>query len=132
MLLRTVLSGHTIVYEPRAVVHHAHRPDYADLRRQVYSYGVGLTAYYLKTLLARPALIGDFLAKLPVGLRFMLSADSGLNDASSRTIRPSSSGSSDVGCWRAAGLRAEPAALRPPSGAVDLAEAPRRRVAPPR
>jgi O-antigen biosynthesis protein len=80
-LLRTVLSGQTIVYEPRAVVHHAHRPDYADLRRQVYSYGVGLTAYYLKTLLARPALIGDFLAKIPVGLRFLLSADSGLNEA---------------------------------------------------
>jgi O-antigen biosynthesis protein len=80
-LLRVVLSGQTIVYEPRALVHHAHRPDYANLRRQVYSYGVGLTAYYLKTLLARPALAADFLAKIPVGLRFLLSPDSGLNDA---------------------------------------------------
>ena len=80
-LLRTVLSGQTIVYEPRAVVHHAHRPDYENLRRQVYSYGVGLTAYYLKTLLARPSLAWDFLPKIPVGLRFMLSPDSELNDA---------------------------------------------------
>ncbi len=80
-LLRTVLCGQTIAYEPRAVVHHAHRPDYDDLRRQVYSYGVGLTAYYLKTLLARPDLVGDFLAKIPVGLRFLLSAESELNEA---------------------------------------------------
>jgi GT2 family glycosyltransferase len=80
-LLRSVLSGQTIVYEPRAVVHHAHRPDYANLRRQVYSYGVGLSAYYLKTLLARPALIRDFVAKIPIGLRFLLSAESGLNES---------------------------------------------------
>jgi GT2 family glycosyltransferase len=80
-LLRTVLSGQTILYEPRAVVHHAHRPDYAALRRQVYSYGVGLSAYYLKTLLDRPALTLDFLAKIPAGLRFLLSSESDLNES---------------------------------------------------
>jgi O-antigen biosynthesis protein len=80
-LLRTVLSGQTILYEPRAVVHHAHRPDYGALQRQVYSYGVGLSAYYLKTLLSRPALFLDFLGKIPAGVRFLLSPDSDLNDA---------------------------------------------------
>jgi GT2 family glycosyltransferase len=78
-LLRTVLSGQTIRYEPRALVHHAHRPDYEGLRRQVYSYGVGLSAYYLKTLTDRPALALDFLAKVPGGLRFLLNPDSELN-----------------------------------------------------
>ncbi len=79
VLLRTVLTGHTVVYEPRAIVLHAHRPDYEGLRRQVYAYGAGLSAYYLKTLLANPSLIKDFARKLPVGLRFALSSGSSKN-----------------------------------------------------
>ncbi len=79
VLLRTVLNGHTVVYEPRAVAWHAHRPDYDGLRRQVYAYGAGLSAYYLKTLLASPQLMGDFARKVPVGLRFALSSRSSKN-----------------------------------------------------
>jgi len=79
VLLRTLLTGHTIVYEPRAIALHAHRPDYEGLRRQVYAYGAGLSAYYLKTLLANPSLAKDFLRKLPVGLRFALSSGSSKN-----------------------------------------------------
>jgi GT2 family glycosyltransferase len=79
MLLRTILSGHTIVYEPEALVHHAHRPDYSALRRQVHAYGAGLSAYYLKTILAEPRFLIDFLRVLPAGLRFMFSADSHIN-----------------------------------------------------
>ncbi len=79
VLLRTVLSGHAIVYEPGALVHHFHRRDYGDLRRQVYSYGVGLTAYYLKTLLASPQLSADLVRRLPAALRYLLSPSSALN-----------------------------------------------------
>jgi glycosyltransferase involved in cell wall biosynthesis len=79
VLLRTILSGQTIVYEPRALVYHAHRPDYNALRRQVYAYGAGLVAYYLKTLLARPRLVLDFARALPAGLRFMFSSESHIN-----------------------------------------------------
>jgi O-antigen biosynthesis protein len=79
VLLRTVLTGHTVVYEPGAIVHHAHRPDYDALRRQVYAYGAGLSAYYLKTLLANPSLAKDFARKVPVGLRFALSSGSSKN-----------------------------------------------------
>lgn len=79
VLLRTVLTGHKIVYEPRALVHHAHRPDYQALRRQVYAYGVGLVAYYLKTLSDNPRLVGDFLARVPAGVRLMFAADSHVN-----------------------------------------------------
>ena len=80
-LLRTILSGQTIVYEPRALVHHAHRPTYEGLRRQVYAYGVGLTAYYLKTLLSRPTEIPDFARRIPAGVRFLLSSESALNES---------------------------------------------------
>lgn len=83
-LLRTILTGNRIVYEPSALVHHAHRPDYEGLKRQVYAYGAGLTAYYLKTLLGDPRLIPDFLRRVPAGLRLMLSGDSSLNAGKQR------------------------------------------------
>jgi hypothetical protein len=40
-----IVSGHVIVYEPGAIVRHAHRPDFESLRRQSFGYGVGLGAY---------------------------------------------------------------------------------------
>jgi GT2 family glycosyltransferase len=79
ILLRTILRGHTIVYEPNAVVHHAHRPDYAALRRQIHAYGAGVVACHLKTLLANPSLTPSFVGKLPIGLRFILSSGSSKN-----------------------------------------------------
>ena len=80
ILLRTILTGHTIVFQPSAVVYHAHRRDYAGLSRQVYSYGVGLTAYLLKTMLSNPRLIPGFLAKVPRGIVFALSPNSEINE----------------------------------------------------
>lgn len=79
ILLRTILCGHTIVYEPGAVVHHAHRPDYAALRRQIHAYGAGMVACHMKTLLARPGLSLSFARKVPSGLRFALSSGSSKN-----------------------------------------------------
>jgi GT2 family glycosyltransferase len=79
ILLRTVLRGHTIVYEPHAVIHHAHRPDYAALRRQIHAYGAGMVACHLKTLLANPSLTLSFAGKLPAGLRFVLGSGSAKN-----------------------------------------------------
>jgi GT2 family glycosyltransferase len=79
ILLRTILSGHTIVYEPQAVVHHAHRPDYPALRRQIHAYGAGMMACHLKTLLANPGISFSFARKVPSGLRFALSSGSSKN-----------------------------------------------------
>jgi len=79
VLLRTILNGHQIVYEPRAIAHHMHRPDYEALKRQVYAYGAGLVAYYLKTILAEPRFALDFARKLPAGIRWMRSPDAHIN-----------------------------------------------------
>jgi O-antigen biosynthesis protein len=79
ILLRTIISGHTIVYEPRAVVHHAHRPDYSALRRQIHAYGAGMMACHMKTLLANPGLSFSFARKVPSGVRFALSSGSSKN-----------------------------------------------------
>lgn len=79
ILLRTVLLGHSIVYEPSAVVHHAHRPDYASLRRQIYDFGAGIIACHMKTFLANPRLLPQVAMKVPRGLRFALSSSSSKN-----------------------------------------------------
>lgn len=79
VLLRTVLRGHTLRYEPTALVWHEHRREYADLRRQVHSYGTGLTAYLLKTLLDDPRRIPGFVRLVPRGVRFALSPSSSKN-----------------------------------------------------
>lgn len=79
VMLRTILRGHTVAYQPSALVWHLHRADYEDLRKQVYSYGVGLSAYMLKSLVAHPRYIPDFLGRLPQGLRFALDPGSDKN-----------------------------------------------------
>jgi len=81
MLLRTVLRGYVVVYEPRALVHHQHRRDYPGLQKQVYAYGVGLTAYMIKALMDNPRHIPAFLRRLPGGLAFALLPSSGKNAA---------------------------------------------------
>lgn len=89
MLLRTVLRGHRVLYQPSAIVHHAHRVDYQGLRNQIYAYGAGTTAVMIKTLGSDPRLIPDFLLRrLPRGLWFALSPSSSKN-ANKRAGYPS-------------------------------------------
>jgi GT2 family glycosyltransferase len=88
MLLRTVLHGYRILYQPTAVVHHLHRTDYASLRKQIYAYGAGTSAVMLKTLGSQPSLIPDFaLRRLPHGVWFALSPHSAKN-ANKRNAYP--------------------------------------------
>jgi glycosyltransferase involved in cell wall biosynthesis len=79
VLLRAVVLGHRVVYRPSAMVWHDHRADYAGLRRQVYSYGVGGTAYLVKTLTTNPIVLPAFLALIPKVIRFVSHPDSGIN-----------------------------------------------------
>jgi hypothetical protein len=62
-----------LVFEPTALVRHFHRRDYADLRRQLYGYGVGLTAYFSRCLYDDPKRIFDLISVLPRALRYLLS-----------------------------------------------------------
>ncbi len=43
---QVLVKGYTLVYTPAAIVRHFHRRDYAGLRRQLYGYGVGTSAFY--------------------------------------------------------------------------------------
>jgi len=82
-LLRTILTGHRIVYQPTALVWHLHRPDLEGLRRQIYAYGAGLTGQLVKTMLAEPRLLPDLLKRVPRGVRFALSPGSDKNTGKS-------------------------------------------------
>ncbi|MDX6664338.1 MAG: hypothetical protein QOG68_544 [Solirubrobacteraceae bacterium] len=79
-----LLRGYRIVYEPTAVVHHRHAREMSSLRRQVYGYGVGLTAYLTRTLLAHPRLGPRALRGVPAALRHILGSASAKN----RTLPP--------------------------------------------
>jgi hypothetical protein len=69
---QVITRGAKLVYEPAAIVHHQHRRDYDALRKQMYSYGVGLTACLAKCLLDNPKLMFDFVRKVPYGVCYAL------------------------------------------------------------
>lgn len=46
MFARILDAGLCLVYEPRAVIRHRHRRTVAELRRQLFGYGVGVYAFW--------------------------------------------------------------------------------------
>jgi GT2 family glycosyltransferase len=79
VLLRMVLAGHTVVYEPAAIVWHTHRRETPALRRTMYHYGAGLSAVLTKTLLTNAARRRDLLRRIPAGVGYALRPGSGKN-----------------------------------------------------
>ncbi|HZT05861.1 MAG TPA: glycosyltransferase family 2 protein [Chloroflexota bacterium] len=79
MSFQIIAAGFQLVYQPAAVVYHPHYRDYAALRRQMYGYGKGLTAYLTKCLIDNPRLGIDMLRKLPFGLDYLFSPRSRKN-----------------------------------------------------
>lgn len=79
-LFRRLLErGHTIVYRPDAVVGHHHRADTEALRRQMFGYGVGMSAVLTSMTFGGSA--ADVLRRVPAGVRSLLSPHSDRNRA---------------------------------------------------
>ena len=78
LLIRILQDGHDAVYEPSAIIWHEHPDGAPRLRRQVYRYGVGLTA-----MLAKHILVGQerlrILRLAPAGVRYALDPSSRKN-----------------------------------------------------
>jgi GT2 family glycosyltransferase len=70
LYIRLLQAGHAVAYEPGAIVWHAHPDGPANLRRQVYRYGVGLAATLTKQLVVGPERRALVLA-VPAGIRYM-------------------------------------------------------------
>ncbi|HZO75281.1 MAG TPA: glycosyltransferase family 2 protein [Ktedonobacteraceae bacterium] len=67
-LFRLLMHGYKVVYEPASLLYHLHRREYYALRQQLYSYGMGLTAYLIKNVLDYPQLLLDLCTKVPYDL----------------------------------------------------------------
>lgn len=79
VLLRTVLTGGRLTYEPQALMWYQPFREYRSLRRQMVIYGRGLSAVIVKTALGDRRIALDIARRLPAGLRFLLARDSGKN-----------------------------------------------------
>lgn len=76
---RVYLSGKAVVYHPAAIVRHHHRTDGAELRDQIFGYGVGLTAALTKLLLTQPRHLAGFAGRIPAAAHMLLASDSKKN-----------------------------------------------------
>jgi GT2 family glycosyltransferase len=83
--LQIILAGYRLVYEPRSLVRHHHRREYADLRRTVQGYGVGLSAVLTKALMNR-ATRADILRRAPRGVVYFLNPSSSKNEKKTTTF----------------------------------------------
>ena len=69
LYIRLLRAGHAIAYEPGAIVWHPHPSEPAQLRRQVYRYGIGLGATLAKQLIAGPDR-RQLLQAIPAGVAY--------------------------------------------------------------
>lgn len=71
LFVRALRAGGDLVYDPGALAWHLHRSESADLEKQLFGYGVGLTAYLAKHALD-PAVAWEMARKLPPAVRHVL------------------------------------------------------------
>jgi GT2 family glycosyltransferase len=71
MFVRLIWQGHSIGYDPAALVYHSHRRNDEDLRRQVATFGTSFTATMISLALDDPRHVGAIVATLPQGVRRM-------------------------------------------------------------
>ena len=69
---RAITAGHSLVYQPAAVIWHHHRRTMDALKAQAYGYGVGLGAYLTAAIAHEPRLLPRMLRRLPRGILYEL------------------------------------------------------------
>lgn len=67
-----LLDGRRLAYRPSALVWHYHRLTYESLRRQMYGYGIALTAFYASVVARHPLRGFRLLALAPRAIREVL------------------------------------------------------------
>jgi GT2 family glycosyltransferase len=80
IFMRILLSGHSIVYEPSAIVSHVHRATLEALSRQMRAYGSGCTAALTAIVLDSPRARRELPPKVIQGVRHMVHRSSGVRD----------------------------------------------------
>jgi glycosyltransferase involved in cell wall biosynthesis len=69
--MKQVLTGGSLAYEPRAVVHHQHRQSEQAFLTQVFGYGVGLTAMFTALIVRDPRHLARMFRRIPAGYRLL-------------------------------------------------------------
>jgi GT2 family glycosyltransferase len=69
LYVRVLLGGHTLVYEPAVFLWHRHLRTARELHREIFSYGIGLSAMVTKQMAEGQARL--ILRRVPAGLRFL-------------------------------------------------------------
>ncbi|WP_367319372.1 glycosyltransferase family 2 protein [Streptomyces sp. HUAS ZL42] len=70
-------AGHSLVYQPAAIVWHRHRRTQDAVAAQVFGYGVGLGAYLTGALVRHPRQLPALLCRLPRGVRHVVTRSRG-------------------------------------------------------
>ncbi|MGK5110454.1 MULTISPECIES: glycosyltransferase [unclassified Geodermatophilus] len=83
VLRRTISAGHTVVYEPAALMWHYHRRSMEALRKQMYRYGVGLSATVTKWVFEDRKTAVDVLRRIPRGVAHVARPGSAKNKGKS-------------------------------------------------
>jgi glycosyltransferase involved in cell wall biosynthesis len=65
-------AGHTLAYQPGAIIRHAYRREAEGLRTLMFDYGAGLGAFLTKVVIDRPALLLDIAWRVPFGAAYAL------------------------------------------------------------
>jgi GT2 family glycosyltransferase len=77
--LTLIQRGHSIVYEPAALIRHRHHAEFGDLRRQIFNYGAGLSAMLVKRWTSSRQERRELNARITNGFRYLVDADSPKN-----------------------------------------------------
>ncbi|NAZ74088.1 glycosyltransferase [Kineococcus sp. T13] len=78
--VRVLAAGHSIAHEPSAIVWHHHRAELKELQQQMFSYGTGLSAFYVKHLV-NPGTRRQLMRVLPQGLARLAAVPSASDSA---------------------------------------------------
>jgi len=65
---QVLTAGHTVAYQPDAIVWHRHRRTMAALAHQIHGFGVGFGAYLAASVAHRPQLLAELVRRLPYGV----------------------------------------------------------------
>ncbi len=79
-----VTAGDRLVYEPGAIIWHHHHRRYRQLRKVMFGYGAGFSAFLTKTVVDQPGTVWELARKLPGGVRHALSPTSAKNAGKQR------------------------------------------------
>ena len=72
LMLKVLFSGGSVAYEPAAMVRHSHRRTKREFDRQVFGFGVGMTAMFTDMIIRDPRHIIEIVRRVPAGLRLLI------------------------------------------------------------